>query len=175
MKNPAPKGNAGTDTGPAHIPLLPRHGIRLFVVDGDGPRFANLFRETWQRLPLWARCRLLRYWRTPFCKGQPRGMYPAFELISGKSDFFWRGDSGNAWGQCGMRGYSLAFAADHLAEAGETETRYTVAHELAHVYMFAIKDPSHAGDDATAEWAHDLVDEQLTEWGYDLDTRSWTP
>ena len=45
------------------LPLLPRHGIYLTVLDGDGPRFARMFRATWKRLPLKVRRRLLGHWR----------------------------------------------------------------------------------------------------------------
>ena len=48
---------------PRMIPLLPRHKINLFCVDGDGDRFAALFRQTWRKLPLSAPRALLRHWR----------------------------------------------------------------------------------------------------------------
>src|SRR5262249_23509929 len=44
------------------VRLLPRHDVYLWVYDGDGRRFALAFQETWKRLPLGARRRLLSYW-----------------------------------------------------------------------------------------------------------------
>lgn len=45
------------------VPLLPRHGIHLLSMDGDGRRFARLFRRAWVRLPCSSRRRLLERWR----------------------------------------------------------------------------------------------------------------
>ena len=44
------------------IALLPHHGIDLFCVDGDGQRFARLFRQVWSKLPAPARDKLLKHW-----------------------------------------------------------------------------------------------------------------
>src|SRR4051794_13519671 len=44
--------------------LLPRHGVFLFAPNRGGERFARLFRETWGRLPLYARRRILKHWRS---------------------------------------------------------------------------------------------------------------
>jgi len=55
--------NAEAVPRPRRIPLLPRREIDLFCVDGDGRRFARLFRNVWGRLPFSARRDLLKHWR----------------------------------------------------------------------------------------------------------------
>src|SRR5262249_61075 len=39
-----------------------RQRVYLWPYHGDGSRFVKLFRDTWRRLPLWARRRMLRLW-----------------------------------------------------------------------------------------------------------------
>jgi len=59
-------GPAGsTSLGLNVVPLLPDHGVHLFCLDGDGQRFARLFREVWGELPLSIRLRLLNRWSGP--------------------------------------------------------------------------------------------------------------
>ena len=50
--------------GPRNIPLLPRHHIYLFCVNGDGDRFVEIFRAVWRQLPLKHRRAFLKHWRT---------------------------------------------------------------------------------------------------------------
>ncbi len=62
-KNAVAELDAKDDGGPSYIPILPRHGVYLFCVAGDGRRFARLFGQTWRKMPFWARRRLLKHWR----------------------------------------------------------------------------------------------------------------
>ena len=55
--------NPGAIPRPWRIPLLPRHEIDLFCVDGDGRRFARLFQNVWDKLPFSVRRDLLKHWR----------------------------------------------------------------------------------------------------------------
>ena len=46
------------------IPIVPRSGVYLTAFGhGDDKCFAGLFRNTWKRIPLWARRLMLKHWR----------------------------------------------------------------------------------------------------------------
>src|SRR4051812_30768177 len=61
--------------------LLPRHHIYLFAPKGGGERFARLFVETWRRLPLYARRRILKHWKND--RRADTVLRPQIELLSG--------------------------------------------------------------------------------------------
>ena len=50
----------------AYFPLLPRHNVYLFapLPETGGERFARLFIETWKRIPLGPRRRILKHWKS---------------------------------------------------------------------------------------------------------------
>ena len=82
----------GLATG-SYTPILPRHGIYLFAQNRRGGRFARLFCETWARLPLGSRRRMLRHWRSnPFAAIQP--FRPTVEILSDWSERRGRGLKG---------------------------------------------------------------------------------
>jgi hypothetical protein len=43
--------------------ILGRHQVYVWAFDGDGRRFADVFRRTWRRLPLFARRQILGHWK----------------------------------------------------------------------------------------------------------------
>ena len=59
----SPESNETENAVDQIIPLLPRHGVSLFVDDGNGERFARLFTDTWKRIPMAVRRSILRHWR----------------------------------------------------------------------------------------------------------------
>jgi hypothetical protein len=59
--------NIRVGKGEPWFPLLPRHDIYLFAPNCGGEQFSSLFGETWKRLPLFARRRILRHWRIDDC------------------------------------------------------------------------------------------------------------
>lgn len=54
-----------TGLGLSVVPLLPRHDLHLFCFDGDGWRFARVFREVWEKVPSPIRRKLLARWSGP--------------------------------------------------------------------------------------------------------------
>jgi hypothetical protein len=121
------------------LPLLQRRCIYLTDDGGDSPRFARLFQETWKRIPLGARRRMLAYWRT----GRNYGhiLSPTVELASyqfrGRRDYA-------AVDHCGHR---LRFRAKFFDRMSEDVVQDVIAHELAHVLQSA------GGIRCVREWA----------------------
>ena len=63
------------------------HHVYVFTpprVDG-GSRFASLFRETWNRMPLYARRRILKHWRTAPFEKHLINLPPNIALLDGWS------------------------------------------------------------------------------------------
>lgn len=130
------------------IPILPRSGLYLFAVDGKGKRFASIFANTWRKLPLGVRRRLLKHWRAvKVPAGRP---WPHIELIAGKSDFR-RGNSGNARGQTGALGHTFAFKSTKIDKMAPHEVEWAIAHELAHAYLYAVEPEKHIAGMGTPE------------------------
>lgn len=113
-----------------NFPLLPRHGVNLFAPNGGGERFARLFRETWRRLPLFVRRRLLKHWR---CGLFPGHDFSPFVVLA--SD--WPGRVRDAMGAAGDRGHRLCFWTEGVADFPDELVMDLVAHELAHAYQWA--------------------------------------
>lgn len=151
-------------------PILPRHGIYLFVghsvaqyladVYAKAPRkdhpppgepFAGMFRETWKRIPLADRRSLLRYWRS-----DPIGL--RVELSEAELR-----DCGIA-AACLHHGFTLRFRPYHDFVRGES-TLNTIAHELAHAFQWAA-DPDGAQDYEAAE---DFACVTADSWGFPQD------
>lgn len=118
---------------------MERHGLSLFCVDGDGERFAELFRQTWKQIPLGVRRGLLKRWREMRRDEVEDGhmqkfgsRIPRFELIADKSDFA-RGNSG-----CAMGSFNGTFVAEFSFNSRYTEVlsdqsvKVVIAHELGH-------------------------------------------
>jgi hypothetical protein len=113
------------------LPLLTRHGIYLWVLAGDGPRFARNFRETWGRIPLGPRRELLAYWKDNEGIALGCTLPPTIELLPraclGRRTF----------GICKRRGHLLQFAAEHFDRMPDDVVQDVIAHELAHAYQDA--------------------------------------
>jgi hypothetical protein len=148
--------------------LLPRHDVYLFAPTNsrdDGDRFAGFFRETWGRLPMWARRRFLKHWRTdPF---PPPLLYsPVIELLPGwsgrKAGRGLRGDAANV----SCRGHLLRFWTRCVAAFPDDLVRDLIAHELAHVYQWSIGDDLETMDNFEAE---SLADQLVEDWGFSAD------
>ena len=159
-----------------YIPIIRRNGLFLYWIDGDGPRFARLFAETWRQLPLWARRKLLKYWREFIAKAvidcKWEWHWPVIELVADTSDFH-RGNSGDAIGQTRLAGTHFGFKAGGMDTLPDAEVKFTIALELAHALCFA-------GDDAgeyvsDSDWVEIDADELAEEWGFDRDDEVLTP
>jgi len=161
-----------------YIPIIRRNGLFLYWIDGDGPRFARLFAETWRQLPLWARRRILRYWRETHPRTSNDTLveveppWPHIELLADKSDFHWRGNSKDAMAQT-VKGKLFAFKSSVMDTMPDAEVLFTIAHELAHAFYFAGDDiEEHFSD---PEWADIEADELADLWGFDRDDGTVLP
>ena len=141
-----------------------RQNIHLYAFDGDGPRFAHLFRETWRLLPLYARLRILCLWRNSAdALAHTILRSPNIELLSD-----WSGRKGRGLRGClaavSNHGHQLRFLSRAMDRLPASIVRDVVAHELAHVYQAAVG----------ADWSvHEVLesemeaDELVTDWGFD--------
>ena len=164
--------------GPKYVRLLPRHGIHLFWVAGDGPRFVEAFRRTWRQVPLWARRVLLRHWRKVNAGlGDLAGHMhlPHIALVDFKSDFA-RGNSGNAVAQTNGTATGFAFLSSRADAMPLAALEALIAHELAHAVLFIIEPEEHkAGyryDELGISWAEYDADELAADWGFDIDAKN---
>jgi hypothetical protein len=108
------------------VRLLPRHDVYLWVYDGDGRRFALAFQETWKRLPLGARRRLLSYWAS----ARPASgilVSPSIELAD--YQFGHRRDLA----MVDHRGHRLRFRSRYTDRMPDDVLQDLIAHELVHV------------------------------------------
>jgi hypothetical protein len=179
-KNAVAELDARDDGGPSYIPILPRHGVYLFCVAGDGRRFARLFGQTWRKLPLWARRRLLKHWRAArrerYGDAPLVAPWPLVELVEFKSDFF-RGNSEAACAQYNHRMCSFAFLAETMDRFPDDAVECVIAHELAHA-VHCIEDADYHLDPANTEydaWGYSqseyFADETAEDWGFDIEAR----
>ena len=111
--------------------LLPRHEILLWVHPGGGRRFAAVFRQAWRRLPLWARRRLLVYW-----KGSSHKLgvvlSPEVHLTDIPIAYEERTLAG-----VDRSGHRLKFRSDVVDAMPDDVLQDLIAHELAHVLQNA--------------------------------------
>lgn len=158
------------------VALLPRHRVYVWPFDGDGPRFAGLFRETWRRLPLWARRRVLSHWRTPcpllFFPG------PLIELLPD-----WSRRERRTLAEVSYDGYKLRFRSVTFDAMPDGVACDLIAHELAHVLQeargirvgrvtrgvptYVRADGSEFGGPYEIEEDADLT---MSHWGFDHDS-----
>ena len=144
-------------------PLLPRHKIRLIVCnyehEGDHERFVRIFRETWRALPLRVRRTLLKYWRG--CSVPS----PHLELCDHKSEI--DEQLFDALAVCSLGGHMIAFWSPAMDILPDEQVKLTIAHELAHAYLWAKGDPSHTMRDRKRDWfdlgPEEMVNELLVE------------
>ena len=148
---------------------MPRSGIYMIAFGYcDDRRFARVFRETWLKLPLWVRRRMLKHWReykaAVVCLPELRRQLdvPSIEVLDDKSDWH-RGPSGCAAGQTSIQGTSLSFWAEVVDRLPDEHLQTFIAHELAHVHLMT-HNCHHTDDYSLAE---SEVSEALDEWGFD--------
>jgi hypothetical protein len=147
------------DGGVVH-PLLPRHGIWLTVPPAaaktladllagarrPGELFASAWRETWQRIPLSARRRILKHWKN--------STFIEVALTTSRLEQL------DLAAACGNFGCSLFFMPYH--DLPMETTFGVIAHELAHVYHWAT-DFSEACKFNAAET---FATRKAEEWGF---------
>ena len=139
--------------GPCYVPILPRHGIKLFCWSGvkheEGQRLARLFRQAWRKLPLGIRRKLLKRWRE-----QVREYNDNFKAQSGvlraQSPIVQLGPSETkrkavAWFEHPSYKSApdkISFRASVVSRLTDDSVKYAIAHELAHVLQ-QIDDPEY--------------------------------
>jgi len=154
--------------------------VYLFCVAGDGRRFARLFRQTWQKLPLSARRRLLKHWREArrlrYGDAPLTAPWPSIELLAYKSDFS-RGNSPDAVAQYSHRLCGFYFLAGTMDALPEDAVEAVIAHELAHAVL-CIEDVYHHLDPANVDYdsmgfscSEYEADEMAGDWGFDVEGR----
>ena len=160
------------------VPLLPRHKIRLFCVDGDGERFAGLFRQTWRKLSLTARRALLKHWRglAAYSAEMPALEaldlhFPLVVLAADKSRFVSPG-SGHCIAYYGRVPPCLAFHALWMDSLPDFAVEYTIAHELAHAFLTSDGSESHSLLVSPHTGTEAEADELAMEWGFDMDAKN---
>jgi hypothetical protein len=166
--------------GPRYIPILPRHGTYLFCLAGDGERFAKLFRQTWRKLPLSDRRKILKYWRETYYRffgdQVTPSPWPLVEMVPQKSNFS-RGNSADAMAQYSHFHCSFAFEADAMDALPDHAVEATIAHELAHAVL-CIEDATYHLDPANTEYdawgfsqSEYFADKMAEDWGFDMEAQ----
>jgi hypothetical protein len=132
-----------------------------------GKHFAQLFIETWKRIPLGDRRKILKWWR---CGYVPK--HPVVELLNDLASR--RVGRYEKIGECSWYGYLLRFSQEWAKPTSEEKVRSVIAHELAHVYQRAIsvmEDYDIANCQRFDGSFQDPVDEDADEiiafWGFD--------
>lgn len=118
------------------LPLLPRHGVYLSVLEGNGRKCQAAFLEVWKCLPLGVRRKTLGHWRAFREQGIPLGDSPCIELTntwSGRRGQGRRGDMAVVT----YHGHVLRFWAKRVDLLPTPLVRDLIAHELARVYQCA--------------------------------------
>ncbi len=134
---------------------------------GDDVRFAEIFRDTWRRIPLWGRRGLVGYWRKDGRNSLVAYMSPRIELLR---EWIER-DDGNIFGAVARAGHQLQFWAPVVDAFPEVHVGELIAHELAHVFLVArgwegtTNRKVHRWDDPTEVEA----DKVMEDWGFDPD------
>lgn len=160
--------------------LLPRHGVMLQAIDGDGPAFVARFRATWRRLPLYARRGILRHWREPERANVAPGVaeYLRAMVAHRGGPLIWLVDTWTSRSRDGAIrddlylmaevrevGIQLHFHGEAFAAMPANVAEDVIAHELAHVLQYALR-----GTEIN-QWPPDEVeteaDDYITDWGFD--------
>ena len=151
--------------------LLPAHGVTCTVFYGNGAAFADVFRSTFARLPLYARRRILKHWRKT-AEAQRIAVHnpPHIEFVkAGLCSPLWRDSTGRerkrpAVAAVTRRGFAMHFGAELFDAMPPNVAADVIAHELAHVYEFA------RGVDDEPLDAELAADALMDEWGFDADS-----
>lgn len=170
----------GLEAGDA-IPILKRHSVYLWSLNCDGSRFAALFHQTWKRLPLGARRRILRHWRESTDAIPTLQQSPWIELGVDYEhwDYDEETDLPKTWAQVGNTGHQILFSVEIVNLMPDRIVCDLVAHELVHVLQCANGLRWRACDDGTGEvvnqdgkvWGsagelEDGADDVMEHWGF---------
>jgi hypothetical protein len=104
---------------------LLRSGLACVAYEGDGERFAALFRSAWRAIPPPDRRRILRYWSA-------RTVGPSIEFMG-----WWSSWRPGVRGQVGLRAMQVRFHAPYVDLMTDDDARFTICHELTHVLQWA--------------------------------------
>jgi hypothetical protein len=119
-----------------YVRLLPRHDVVVFAPGGDGKRFARLFAETWRRLPYRVRRHVLKHWRESDLSFV--NYSPQIELVDFWSQRMVEAGLGGDKAAVFCLGHRLVFWTKIVDAYPDDLVRDLIAHELAHVYQWAI-------------------------------------
>jgi hypothetical protein len=128
---------------------------------GDDVRFARIFRDTWRRIPLWARRRLVGYWRQ-----SQHWLLPVSPCIELLGDWFERDRD---LGCVGRAGHEIWFWAPIVDAFPEVHVAELIAHELAHVLLRTCGWEEHTNREVH-RWddpIEEAADEVMEDWGFD--------
>lgn len=143
---------------------LPKLGI------GDDARFADIFRQTWRRIMLRDRRRIVRHWREGSRYFPIQGHWSPLIMLSNDWQFSDRGfREPKDLAACGRNGHSLYFYAPVVDAMPRQHVSELIAHELAHVALFAVGEIQNV--DRTIPRVFDeteiMADELMELWGID--------
>ncbi len=141
--------------------IFPKRHVPVISPYGGGERFARLFRETWDRIPLGPRRSMLKYWRTECIL--PVAFQPTIYLMPE-----WKNRRGGNRLKGDMAcmthlGHVLNFHARTVAKMPDEIVRDLISHELAHVVQRAEWDDFDNEDAFTVEESADATMEM---WGF---------
>jgi hypothetical protein len=137
--------------------LLPRHGIQVFTGGEDGRTFVKMFRNSWRRLPLNVRRRIMAHWRL--------GNRPVCPIVEFSNMWI---DSWTVFGQVTGNGREIRFSAADFVHFPPSIAQWIIAHELAHVYQKAVgKLPGGTPGGPTIDENEREADDLAEGWGFD--------
>jgi hypothetical protein len=145
------------------LKLVPRHPLYLFAPNGGGDRLARLFHETWRRVPLGPRRAMLGYWRTE--ADQRMSLTPTVDLLNDWSSRRGRRGLRGDKAETSERGCKLRFWTKIIAVYPDELVLDLIAHELAHVYQWAVDAMPTDGWDAVL-LAEEDADFLMESWGF---------
>jgi hypothetical protein len=143
--------------------LWPRPPLYLFAPYGGAERFTRVFRETWRKLPSWARRAMLRHWRV--------GPAYSFNILTPRVELLECFEGTHTRGRGGVkaavynRGHELKFRTRIVDAYPDHLVRDLIAHELAHVWQQATGCFETEGDDAEAQ-NEEAADCLMVRWGF---------
>ena len=141
------------------FPIIPEQQICIFAYTGNGPRFARIFTNVWNALPMKDRDTIYAHWR----KGFHGNIFsPRIELTGG-----WAQRENGHLGATLELGHRLAFHAPSVDELSDAAVTELIAHELAHVFQEAMW-PGSMLRDSNDPWIEVHADVIVDEWGFEL-------
>lgn len=126
------------------INLVPRQDVYAYILSGDARRFAELFYGTWKRLPLYARRRILKHWRSNNIAESAVILAPDIQLTAFPLDKDFEGEYDpedpplrGTWASVNRHGQAMAFYWPIINRMPDPLVHDLIAHELAHIHQFA--------------------------------------